>query len=253
MLKTGLLDTEKIKKLAYKQGADLIGVADLRPAKKFIIQQGGSFLDRFSHAVVIGIKLSNAVLDQLDPKQPANFSLYGFHVYKVVSPFLDTIALRLSQEIERNGYISLPVPTSQFRNPGERIALFSHKLAAHLAGLGWIGKNCLLITPEYGPRIRLVTVLTNCELASGFPMEGKCGDCKVCVDVCPVSAIKGTEFSKSEGIEKRLDVNICGNYRDGADSESRRGAHVCALCLSRCPWGQHQNLTKPQNPIMNTC
>ena len=217
MLKTGLLDTEKIKKLAYQQGADLIGIADLRPVKKHIIQQGGSFLDRFSHAVAIGIKLSNAVLDQLDPKLPADYSLYGFHVYKVVSPLLDTIALRLSQEIDRNGSISLPVPTSQFRNPGERIALFSHKLAAHLAGLGWIGKNCLLITPEYGPRIRLVTVLTNCELASGFPMEGKCGNCQVCADVCPVSAIKGTEFSESEGIEMRFDVNICGNYRDGND------------------------------------
>jgi len=240
MMTTGLVDVGKLSKLAYQQGADLIGVADLRPVHEYMIQQGGEFFGRFSHAVVFGVKLSNAVLDQLDPILPADYSLYGFHVYKAVSPLLDTIALRLSQEIERAGFNSLPVPTSQFRSPGERIALFSHKLAAHLAGLGWIGKNCLLITPEYGPRIRLATVLTDCRLASGLPMEGRCGSCQVCVDVCPVSAIKGAEFYGSEGIEMRLDVNTCGNYRDGADSGARRGAHVCALCLARCPKGQPQ-------------
>jgi epoxyqueuosine reductase len=235
-------DIEKLSKLAHLEGADLFGVADLVPAHKYIIQQGGEFLSRFSHAVVIGIKLSNIVVDQLDPIMPADYSLYGFHVYKAVSPLLDTIALRLSQEIERAGFNSLPIPTSQFRSPGKRISLFSHKLAAHLSGLGWIGKNCLLITPEYGPRVRLATVLTDCELASGLPIAGKCGSCRVCVDACPVSAITGMEFCESEGIERRLDVDKCGKYRDGIDSGTRRGAHVCALCLARCPKGLPQNL-----------
>ena len=231
------VNTDKLSKLAHLQGADLFGVADLLPVHKYMIQQGGEFLSRFSRAVVIGMKISDAVVDQLDPILPADYSLYGFHVYKAVSPLLDTVALRLSQEIERAGFNSLPIPTSQFRSPGKRVAIFSHKLAAHLAGLGWIGKNCLLITPEYGPRVRLATVLTDCKLASGLPIEGKCGSCQVCVDVCPVSAIKGNDFCESESIEMRLDVDICGKYRDGADSGARRGAHVCALCLARCPKG----------------
>jgi len=231
------VNTYKLSKLAHLQGADLFGVADLLPVHKYMIQQGGEFLSRFSRAVVIGMKISDAVVDQLDPILPADYSLYGFHVYKAVSPLLDTVALRLSQEIERAGFNSLPIPTSQFRSPGKRVAIFSHKLAAHLAGLGWIGKNCLLITPEYGPRVRLATVLTDCELASGLPIEGKCGNCQICVDVCPVSAIKGNDFCESESIEMRLDVDICGKYRDGADSGARRGAHVCALCLARCPKG----------------
>ncbi len=100
------------------------------------------------------------------------------------------------------------------------------------------GKNCLLITPRFGPRIRLASVLTDCELEAGNIIEGSCGDCRVCIDACPVDALKGVEFRESEGVEKRLDVNACGNYRDGADSGARRGAHVCALCLAMCPKGQ---------------
>jgi epoxyqueuosine reductase len=236
------VDIEKLSKMAHLQGVNLFGVADLLPVHKHMIQQGGEFLSRFSHAVVIGMKLSDAVVDQLDPILPADYSLYGFHVYKAVSPLLDTIALRISQEIERVGFNSLPIPTSQFRYPGKRISIFSHKLAAHLAGLGWIGKNCLLITPEYGPRVRLATVLTDCELSPGTRIEGKCGSCRVCVDACPVNAIKGAEFCESEGIEMRLDVDICGKYRDGNDSGARRGAHVCALCLARCPKGLTKKL-----------
>lgn len=235
------LNHKILSRFAADKGADLFGVADLKPVKEYMIQQGGPFFDRFSHAVVIGIKLSNSVVDQLDPLMPADYSLYGFHVYKAVSPLLDRIALGLSQKLERHGFQALPIPTSQFRNRGERIALFSHKLAAHLAGLGWIGKNCLLITPEFGPRVRLASVLTNCTLHPGTLMEGKCGTCQVCADVCPVGAINGIEFSESDGIKRRLDVDACGKYRDGTESGARRGAHVCALCLARCPKGQPED------------
>ena len=237
-METHTADTQNLYSLAEKSGADLFGVADLRPLQKFITHQGGQILGDFTHAVVLGARLSNTVVDQLDPLMPADYSLYGFHVYKAVSPFVDHIALQIARKIEEGGYRALPIPTSQFRRPGERISIFPHKLAARQAGLGWIGKNCLLITPRFGPRIRLASVLTDCELEAGTIIEGSCGDCRVCADVCPVGALKGVEFREFEGVEKRLDVNACGNYRDGADSGARRGAHVCALCLAKCPEGQ---------------
>jgi epoxyqueuosine reductase len=237
-METHQTDTLNLHHKAEKLGADLFGIADIRPVQKFITQQGGQILEGFSHAVVLGVRLSNTVVDQLDPLMPADYSLYGFHVYKAVSPFVDWIALKIALTIEEGGFRALPIPTSQFRRPGQRISIFPHKLAARLAGLGWIGKNCLLITPEFGPRIRLASVLTDCELEAGTIIEGNCGDCRVCADVCPVDAIKGVEFCESEGLEKRLDVNACGSYRDGADSGARRGAHVCALCLAKCPKGQ---------------
>src|SRR4030042_5597859 len=104
---------------------------------------------------------------------------------------LDDIALRLSNLLVSDGLAAYPIPASQ-RNGRDRMqSIFSHRMAAHLAGLGWIGKNCCLITPIAGPRVRLVTVLTDAPLAPGSPMDSRCGDCTACVDACPPHAIKG--------------------------------------------------------------
>ena len=170
-----------------------------------------------------------------------DLSLYGYHVYKAVSPMVDAMAYQLGQRMERAGFQALPVPSSQYRAVGERIGLFSHKLAAHLAGLGWIGKNTLLITPQFGPRVRLATVLTDGELEGGHREDERCGACQKCVEACPVGALTGREFHESEGVEARLDVEKCGTYRDGAGSGAKRGAHVCGLCLAVCPKAYSQD------------
>ena len=227
--------TEKLSSIAKELRADLFGIADLRPVKEFVVAQGGEQLGIFSRAVAIVLGLSNTIVNQLEPLLPADFSLYGWHIYKAVSPVVDNIALQLAREIQRQGFEALPIPSSQFRRPGERVGLFSHKLAAHLAGLGWIGKNCLLITPQFGPRVRLASILTDCPLEPGTRVDGRCGSCRECVDACPVDALSGVEFSDSEGVERRLNVDVCGDYRDGGSSSQKRGAHVCGLCLAVCP------------------
>lgn len=85
--------------------------------------------------------------------------------------------------------------------------MFFQKLAAHLAGLGWIGKSCLLITPEHSPHVRWVTVLTDPPLLpTGTPMEQKCGACTACVDICPQHAFIGRSFCSEEPREARFDV-----------------------------------------------
>ena len=66
------------------------------------------------------------------------------------------------------------------------IGQISHRAVAHQAGLGWIGRNLLLVTPEFGPRIRLITVITYAELDQGpVPLPNRCGTCPACIDSCP--------------------------------------------------------------------
>ena len=224
---------QELSHLAAKLGADLFGVCDLRPVRQFIIDQGGDRLGSFTHGIAIGIGLSHTIVDLFAPELSADNSLYGFHLYKVVSPAVDSIAWQVARRIEQCGYSALAVPTSQYSAPGERTAMVSHKLVAHLAGLGWIGKNCLLLTSEFGPRVRLASVLTDCRLDSGQRIDDQCGDCQECVDACPVQALAGVEFHDEQGREARLNVEACGAYRDGKGR--LRSGHVCGLCLAVCP------------------
>jgi epoxyqueuosine reductase len=225
--------TRELASLAKELGADLFATADLRLVREFMIHQGGERLAAFTHGIAIGIGLSYTVVDQIAPELPADHSVYGHHLYRVVSPAVDSITWQLARRIHEWGYSALPIPASQYRAPGERSAIFSHKLAGHLAGLGWIGRNCLLITPQFGPRVRLASVLTNCPLEPGHRIHDRCGDCRECVDACPVHALTGVEFRDDEGREARLRAEVCGAYRD--EMGQLRSGHVCGLCLAVCP------------------
>jgi len=78
--------------------------------------------------------------------------------------------------LESHGSKSFPVPASQIIDEEKLLGVFSNKMAAHLAGLGWIGKSCLLVTPEAGPRARWATVLTQAALEkTGDAMEERGG------------------------------------------------------------------------------
>ena len=72
------------------------------------------------------------------------------------------------------------------------------KPAAFLAGLGWIGKNNLLIHPEFGPRIVIGVVITDARLeeARRPVMANRCGDCDLCLHVCPVGALGPSGFDR---------------------------------------------------------
>ena len=172
------LDGE-LKSCALGRGADYFGVADLVSARDFIRAQGGDRVAQYPRAVSIGIALQDSLVDLLPEREEyAAAMLYRHNGYDVVNTALDQIALAVANTIQRAGYRALPSPASK-RASDEKIAgVISNKLPAHLAGLGWIGKSCLLVTPDHGPRVRWVTVLTDAPLApTGTPMEERCGTC----------------------------------------------------------------------------
>ena len=177
------------------------------------------------------MRLSDAIVDQHSPDEKIESSLYWHHIYRVVSPALDFLAQRVQRELQADGYQAFPVPSSMPYNRELLKSILSHKLAAHLAGLGWIGKSCLLITPDFGPRVRFATVLTDALLSpGGGPIDEECGKCRACIAACPVQALKGIEFQPAEPVEARFDTWICEEYRR---------THACGLCVARCPIGQH--------------
>ncbi|MFA7695620.1 MAG: 4Fe-4S double cluster binding domain-containing protein [Methanoregula sp.] len=230
--------TRELKTCALSRGADYYGVADLASAHAFILEQGGERIARYPRAVAIGIALQDSLVDLIPEREDyAAAMLYRHNSYDVVNLALDQIALAVANVIQRAGYRALPVPASK-RGSDEKIAgVFSHKLAAHLAGLGWIGKSCLLVTPDHGPRVRWVTVLTDAPLEpTGTPLEQRCGKCTQCTDACPQTAITGREFHEAETREARFDAAACDRYF--REMEQDRGIAVCGMCLYICPYGR---------------
>lgn len=109
------------------------------------------------YAVSFAYKLSGAVIKTITDKP----SIMYFQHYRAVNAKLDSIALEVCRFIENKGYDAFPIAASQSRPDKKYEGVFPHKTAAVRAGLGFIGKNALLISPQYGPGIRLATVLTD--------------------------------------------------------------------------------------------
>jgi epoxyqueuosine reductase QueG len=219
---------------------DYLGVADLTTVQNSIVDQGGSIVAGFPRAISIGIILPSPIVDQLPNRSNRAVAVnYRNHAYLVINQRLDVIASRISSIIQRAGHNALPVPTAD-RCDDERIcAVFSHKMAANLAGLGWIGKSCLLVTPQAGPRVRWTTVLTDAPLSpTGKRIQERCGDCTECVKICPVHAFTGRPFDDQESRDTRYDARKCEQYL--AKVEKETGLPVCGLCLYVCPHGRQQ-------------
>ena len=228
----------QLREVAQSSGVDFFGVADLSVAHNAILEQGGSVIASFPRAITIGIALLHPIVDQLPQRfEPAVAMNYKYHAYTLVNQRLDTITSRLSSVVQGMGYRALPVPASQTVDSERLLGAFSHKMAAHLAGLGWIGKSCLLVTPEAGPRVRWASVLTDAVIDdTGPPIRERCGKCEKCVDICPPHAFTGRAFVATDPRDMRFDAGKCKVYQD--ETKKSMGVAICGMCLYICPHGR---------------
>lgn len=125
------------------------------------------------------------------------------------------------------------------------------KLYGHQAGLGWIGRNCLLISEEIGSYFLLAGLALNQELETDRPAQDRCGACRRCLDACPSAAL---------GPQRVLDAARCTAYLTiearGRIPESRRAGMGgwlagCDLCQDACPWnrGRQDGVLKTLLPL----
>ncbi|MEM0053441.1 MAG: 4Fe-4S double cluster binding domain-containing protein [Nitrososphaeria archaeon] len=225
-----------LENLAKSLGANVFGAADISSALDFVCEQGGQHLRKFSYGISIGIRLLDSIVDELHRRDEATVFYTYRALYNTVNARLDQIAFTLAKYIQDKGYLAYPVPASQIIDQNKLIGVISHKLVANLAGLGWIGKNCLPITPKYGPRVRLASILTNMPLYAGTPVENRCGECNMCVQACPAKAFTGVSFRPEEPREKRFNAQLCYKYQ--REREAKIGDSLCGMCVYICPYGR---------------
>ena len=216
---------ESIKNLAYSLGVCDIGFSSCTPPEEY---------SGLTNAISIVIKMSSRVIDAIDTAPTHTY----FHHYRTVNALIDHILLRIGILLEQNGYGYVCIPASQSIE-GKK-GLMSHKQAAINAGLGTIGKSALFLSEKYGPRVRLGTIITDCDLSEGFkePLkENLCSGCDLCVNACPAMALSGKEFNDNAPELPIIDVMACSKHMKEKFQHIGRGA-VCGICMRVCPKGK---------------
>ncbi len=210
-----------LKKTALSQGASLFGVADISAIRQEF-EISPAVADRVTRAVSFGVGLSEAVLSEI---VACPTKLY-FHHYRTANMFLDQLSFRMSRLIEEKGYLAYPVPASQITDWDKQRAHLSHKKIGYMAGLGWIGRNNLLVTKKHGSQFRLATVLTDMPLSADKPLKGGCGDCFACISACPALAIKKDPAD--------FDHMACFEKLKSFQRQNIVGQFVCGVCVKIC-------------------
>jgi ferredoxin len=193
--------TDKVKKAGRFFGADLVGVTKLNPlwlyANKRRDLQPLIFPEEVRYAIVMAIEMNDLAI-ATSPECPAAAAT-GLAYSKMAF-----VASSLAEFIRNLGYNAIP--------DGNDIGL-SIPLAID-AGLGQLGRNGLLITPEFGPRVRICKVYTDLPMESDQPIDFGvtefCKGCNLCAEACEVDAIS---------FEKEPDWKpVCKSSNPGAKS-----------------------------------
>jgi len=212
-------------------GAHKVGFADLAPHREWLEREYGGQWRDYSCAISVAVNFPRAVLDQVAEGPTLTYVRY----YDAANTALDRISLYGAEWLDARGFKAYPIPASQMVGEHHLRGIFSHRAAARLAGLGWVGKCCSIITPDRGPRQRFCTIMTDAPLPGGEPIAPRCGACRCCTEICPVQAVKGVLWQEEQPLSERLDVAACHEFLLGI--RKTFGKSVCGRCLAVCPVG----------------
>ncbi len=182
--------------------------------------------------IVIGLPVSLPIVETAP-------STYYYELYKTVNAMLDIKACEIANFLTEKGYGSIYLPRDGYgdvrmliENP---FVLFSHKHAAYLAGLGSFGHNNVILTSEYGPRVRFTSIFTTAKIQSDrIKIKDLCIRCLRCAKSCPIGAIplKG-DFPPP------MDKKSCAIRSTQLRDEYRS---PCGICIKVCPVGKDREL-----------
>lgn len=195
-----------VKETALKLGADLVGIASV---ERFEGAPKGwhptDIVPGAKSVVSVGIRQLRSYMEK------APHTLYFMFGYRQKNDYINQICWSVARLLDEQGYYALPVQASQegtlfvdnpalperaerqHKRPSARIrGSFSHVYAAANAGMGQVGANGLLLTPQYGPRVHLGSIVTTAPLEPDPLLKEKLCDtakCTLCIEQCPAKAI----------------------------------------------------------------
>ena len=218
---------ENIRKILLEEGAALVGFADMTAIP--VEERKG-----MPRALSIAVALDPRVVTRIAQGPTPEY----FREYGRVNALLSALAHRAAGLLKERGFaaVALEPTTEEFDEIRLRAGL-SHKIAATRSGLGWIGKNALVITKPIGSAVRLTTVLTDAPLETGAPLdESQCGTCTACVDACPAKAHSGKSWSLGIYRDEFFDARACCRKAMEFCEAAGIDSTICGICIEACPW-----------------
>jgi len=252
--------TDKIKNKALKIGFNLIGICEPKPlTNAYNILQKRKNNNKLPDMVTENIKLLttpemhlksvNSIIslalsyasDIKDSKKEFKIAKYarGKDYHKVMRKKMEKLKNYI-KKIDENADIIFYSDT----------APIVEKEIARKAGLGWIGKNNLLINPTYGSYLVLGEILTSLKLDYDKPHKDGCGECRICINKCPTGALKRPYY---------LDTSLCISFLTQKKGDLRRAERLaignslwgCDICQLNCPY--NKNIALKTETEFNPC
>jgi epoxyqueuosine reductase QueG len=217
-----------LQDMKQKLDVDLLGVAPIDDAApKEIRDCANSLLPSVKAAVVFGKEIYKELVALVKPSKAVGEAEPGALLkphYNYLNGRMTKATYDLSNILRYEGYRTLPLPPVDCPTDQRTlVAIFPYKHAAVAAGLGTIGRNGLLITKQFGPRVRLACLLTDAPLEpSPVPEEKFCKDCHACIRVCPAQALQPAK----EGEFYSMNKFACRTYR--------QTGLTCSMCIKAC-------------------
>ena len=215
---------EDLQSCMKELGAELIGGADLR----------GIAGIRYSYGIAVAVPIPTYVLEDIQDGPTRSY----LEAYHDLNAKLNAIVTAGEIWLQTRGYEAWAQTTDRVQRQENWTTPLPHKTVATRAGLGWIGKNCLLVTREFGPAVRLSSLLTNAPIPCGKPIpQSLCGNCQICRNACPAGALTGALWHVGMEREQLFKPQPCKQMQHLL-MEQRTGLKegLCGQCFVVCPY-----------------
>lgn len=216
--------SSEIKNLSLSLGADKCGIASVERFKNS--PDGFHPLDIYPKCKSVVAFLVQMPAEIILASNPVPYS----HTAHMIYSKLDNIGLEFCKSIDKTGNHAVPIPTDvpylywdSAKSRGMGILSLRH--AGNLAGLGFLGRNNLLINPDLGNMVYIGAVLTDIDLEPDPVISNiNCPpECRLCLDSCPQQALDGVT----------VDQKLCRQF-SGLNHERGFDIYTCNVCRKVC-------------------
>ncbi|MCD8030912.1 MAG: hypothetical protein LUF85_08875 [Bacteroides sp.] len=216
--------TKKLKDILYASGAALVGIADMRTISSSPLPYG----------VCVALPVPVPIIREIEEGPTLSYR----HTYNSLNKQLNEMVTQGADFLISHQYRAIPVTTGYAQMDEQRRTPLPYKTVATQSGMGWIGKSCLLVTPQYGSAVRISTLLTDAPLMCDTPItESRCGTCEQCKIHCPAQALTGILWKAGMKREELFDTETCVDVIKKRMKE-RIGIEgtLCGKCFVVCPY-----------------